>query len=119
MTRVLVMFCAAAALAALDFLTGLLRAAAKGSLSSSQMRTGGCHKLGELCVLAAFALFDFASGYFEIPGFLGTASYAAVFGYIVLMELLSILENVSDFPALQGLPDFLRRLFPSANADSK
>lgn len=92
---------------ALDILTGLAKGAATsgqegGGLSSEKMKAGFWHKLGIISALVVAGLLDAAAGAgldlgFQVPIF------EAACGYVILMELLSILENISEInPELAG-----------------
>ena len=86
----------------LDVLTGICKGAATHNLSSEKMKTGFWHKLGIIAALVVAGLIDAAAGSgldlgFEVPVF------EAVCGYVVIMELLSILENIAEInPELAG-----------------
>lgn len=86
----------------LDVVSGIAKGAATHSLSSARMREGFWHKLGIIIVLLIAALVDAAAGAglnlgFQVPLF------EAVCGYVIVMELLSILENVGEInPELAG-----------------
>ena len=76
-----------AVLMAVDWLTGLANAWAKGEIISSKMRTGGVKKLGELVVLGLGLLFMVGMNMPQtIEGFISL--------YIIVMELVSIAENL-------------------------
>lgn len=76
-----------AVLMAVDWLTGLANAWAKGEIISSKMRTGGVKKLGELVVLGLGLLFMVGMHMPQsIEGFISL--------YIIVMELVSIAENL-------------------------
>lgn len=86
----------------LDIITGICKGAATHTLSSQIMREGFWHKLAVIFALCIAACIDAAAGAgldlgFEVPVF------EAVCGYVVIMELLSILENISVInPELAG-----------------
>lgn len=86
----------------LDVLTGICKGAATHNLSSEKMKSGFWHKLGIIAALVVAGLIDAAAGSgldigFEVPVF------EAVCGYVVIMELLSILENIAEInPELAG-----------------
>ena len=81
-------------LMALDFATGFLNAWARREVQSAKMRAGLAKKLGEIAALVATKLC--VTG-MALPRELMTG----VSLYIVLMELVSITENL----ALLGVPD--------------
>lgn len=75
------------ALMILDFATGLLNACLKHERSSSKMREGGGHKAAELACIAAALIVDGALQ-------LDIKFVYIVSAYIMLMEVISIGENV-------------------------
>ena len=88
-------------LAIADFVTGLIKGYVTGELSSTKMRKGGLNKIGELIVMttacgleagikALDRYYDISENLAEITG---KVTAILVFGYIVLMEVISILEN--------------------------
>ncbi|MBQ8922348.1 MAG: phage holin family protein [Oscillospiraceae bacterium] len=90
-------------LAGMDFLTGIIKAYVSNDLCSQKMRKGGLNKIAELVVMAtACGLeigMDMLGRYYhtaELAGVAGTVAAGAVFTYIVLMELISILENYGE-----------------------
>lgn len=75
------------ALMALDFATGFLNACLKGERSSGKMREGGGHKAAELaCILAALIV--------DCSLQLDVKFVYIVSAYILIMEIVSIAENV-------------------------
>ena len=91
-------------LACADFITGLIKAYCNSSVSSSVMRIGGAHKLGEFVVMLTFCGLDLSAEYFNryynedfstIADVFGDVSAFIVFFYISTMEIISILENYS------------------------
>ena len=90
-------------LAAADFITGIIKACVKSDLSSKAMRIGGLHKICEIIVMAVACGLEIGIemlGHYyqaaELAAISGTVAAGLVFGYIVLMELISILENYSE-----------------------
>ena len=101
--KYIIMLAIVVGLAASDFITGLIKAYIKRDLSSSKMRTGGLNKLCEIVVMAvACGLeigIDMLGRYYQMPelaGISGTVAAGLVFGYITIMELISILENYGE-----------------------
>lgn len=88
-------------LAAADWLTGVIKAIAHGNVESKVMRVGGIKKLGEIIVMLAAIGTDFAIGllatYYPeaktLMDILSNFTAIAVCAYIVLMEIVSIMEN--------------------------
>lgn len=71
----------------LDFATGYIGACLRGERSSSKMREGGGHKAAEIaCILAALVV--------DGSLMLSVKFVYLVSAYIMLMEIVSILENV-------------------------
>ena len=90
-------------LAIADFATGIIKAYVNHDLSSQKMRKGGLNKLTELVVMATACGLEIGIGllgrYYqtaELAGVAGTVASGAVFTYIVIMELISILENYGE-----------------------
>lgn len=100
-----------AAFIALDFVTGLVKAFAAGNFSSAKMRTGLWHKASLVLVIALGVLVDYAQVYLELGVSVPVAG--AVCGYISLMEISSVLENLCEInPEL--MPEKLVKLFGGA-----
>lgn len=71
-----------------DILTGLLQAGINGNYNSSVMRKGLYRKLGEIgCVILAYMVNVAISLPVNITAFVSV--------YIVIMEIISVLENLS------------------------
>lgn len=90
-------------LALSDFVTGIIKGYVTGQLSSSKMRRGGVNKLAELVVMATACGLEIGiqqlGRYYEsdvLASITGTVAAVLVFGYIVIMELISILENYAE-----------------------
>lgn len=83
-----------------DFATGYIKAYCTNTVNSKKMRQGGMNKLGELIVMLAACGLDIGihalGQYYEaaaLAEIAGVVTAFAVFVYIVLMEMVSILEN--------------------------
>lgn len=90
-------------LALSDFVTGIIKGYVIGQLSSSKMRRGGLNKVCELVVMLTACGLEVgirALGEYYSSDVLATITGAvtaiAVFVYIVIMELISILENYAE-----------------------
>lgn len=91
-------------LAIADFITGMIKAYVTGTLQSSKMRKGGVNKVGELIVMTTAcgleagikALGNYYDTPSELASITGTVTAVLVFSYIVLMEVISILENFAE-----------------------
>ena len=99
----------------LDFLTGLIKAFASSSFTSTKMREGLFHKVGLiLCMILGF-LVDYAQSYLDLG--ISVPVAAAVCVYICLMEITSIIENICKInPDI--LPDKLAALFGGLKAEN-
>ena len=92
----------------LDFITGLIKALATSSFTSTKMREGRFHKVGLILCMILGGLVDFAQGYLDLGVSVPVA--AAICVYICLMETASIIENVCKINP-QLVPDKLSALF--------
>lgn len=98
----------ACAFVALDYVTGLCKAWFTKSFSSKVMREGLWHKLALLLAMCIGWLTDYAQSVVDIG--MTAPVGGAVCVYIILMELVSALENVCVInPDL--LPERLMALF--------
>lgn len=94
-----------AILMALDIVTGFVNAWSKNDIESSVMRQGLARKFGELVVIAIGQLFFYSVG---LPKYL----VAGISTYIILMELISICENLKKLGV--PIPKFISRALASA-----
>ena len=101
--RYIIMFLIVLGLAFADFLTGYIKAKCKNRVSSKALRIGGLHKIAELVIMAtAIGLtvgLDMLGRYYSdtrLTDIAGMFTALSVFAYIVLMEILSILENFAE-----------------------
>ena len=79
----------------LDVASGFLKALAKKEVSSQVMRQGFYHKAGLLLVMLVGGLLDYAISHIEaLPYSVPVLEGASV--YIIVMEITSILENVTE-----------------------
>lgn len=106
-------------LAVSDFATGMIKGYVTGTLNSTKMRRGGLNKIGELIVMATACGLEIGirqlGMYYHsdfLAGITGTVAAVIVFGYIVIMELISILENYAEInPQSAGwISKLLKRL---------
>ena len=95
MTNDLIFICFALCLMAGDVLSGIIKAIITKSFSSEKMRIGFWHKMSILILLALGFGFSFATNFIEAPIFLSGISYAVTL-YVCIMEISSILENLSE-----------------------
>lgn len=90
-------------LAVADFVTGWIKAYIKGNVRSSKMRKGGLNKLAEIVIMGVaigseigFEKLGHYYGHDDLAGIAGTVTALAVFSYIFIMEIVSILENYGE-----------------------
>lgn len=80
-------------LMAADVITGWLQATINGTWDSTKMRVGLFRKSGEiLVIIIAYAIYTAIALPFDVPAFIA--------GYIIIMELISVCENLDQ----AGLP---------------
>lgn len=98
----IIMIAVVIGLAAADFITGIIKGYVTNSLSSTKMRKGGLNKLAEIIIMTAVCGLEigikmlgryYGENVAEYAEILGVITAIGTFGYIVLMELLSMLEN--------------------------
>lgn len=87
-------------LMAVDILTGVVNAWAKQEIKSSTMRQGLARKFGELIVLVIGQIFFLGT---HLPNYV----VAGLSLYIVLMELISICENLNKLGV--PIPKFVEK----------
>lgn len=75
-----------------DVVTGLLKAWYLGVINSTVLRKGLFNKLGEFIAVALSALLEYTVGYIHIE--VDVPLVTATSAYIVIMELVSIIENL-------------------------
>lgn len=113
-------FLITAGMAAADIITGLIKAyCIDGKPDSHKMRVGGLHKLSELVVMAVaiglhIGLNELGNYYNADPmitAIAGNFTVIGVFGFIVCMELVSILENFAEInPQAAWAKKYLKKL---------
>lgn len=77
-----------------DIVTGIMKALYNGGINSTLLRVGLFHKLSEVLAVVGSGLLEYGADYLQIG-----AEYpvlAIVSTYIILMELISILENICE-----------------------
>lgn len=95
-----------AMLMTLDVLTGFINAWSKNTVKSSVMRQGLARKFGELVIIGIGQLFFFG---LNIPRYcVGFISF-----YIILMELISICENLDKLGV--PIPKFIKNALHDAS----
>lgn len=90
-------------LAASDFVTGLIKAYISGNLNSTKMRKGGLNKITELIVMTVSCGLEigirYLGNYYDsqtLANITGSVTAIIVFGYIAIMEVISIFENYAE-----------------------
>lgn len=98
-----------------DVLVGFIGAALRNEISSTKMRKGLLHKvLMVILIFACLAIELAATHIVRLPYDIPTCE--VVCGYIVVMELTSILENIATgYPEFKDSPVF--RLFDTSKDD--
>ena len=108
----LVAFC----FTAFDYITGLYKAGATKSFSSKIMREGLWHKLGLLLAMCAGFMVDYAQRFADIG--ISVPVGGGVCVYIILMELVSALENICEGNP-EIVPEVLFNLFAGLKRPEK
>lgn len=95
-------------LMAADVVTGWIQASVNGTWDSTKMRKGLFRKSGELLIIiVAYVIYEAIKLPVDVPVFIS--------GYVVIMEILSVLENLDQ--AGVPVPAWLtRRLKKAADA---
>ena len=90
-------------LASADFVTGLIKAYISGNLNSTKMRKGGLNKITELIVMTVSCGLEIGIRYLgryydsqTLANITGSVTAIIVFGYIAIMEVISIFENYAE-----------------------
>lgn len=90
-------------LASADFITGLIKAYISGDLNSTKMRKGGLNKITELIIMTVACGLEigikYLGNYYEsetLANITGSVTAIIVFGYIAIMEVISIFENYAE-----------------------
>lgn len=101
-----------------DILTGLIKAIYKEGLNSTYLRQGLFHKLSEILALIGSYGIEFAIQYIELG--IDIPVLKCVSGYIALMELISIIENLCSInPKLYQLFSPYLEKMKGGNDDAK
>lgn len=92
----------------MDLITGLVGALKNGVFKQSIMREGLYHKAGSVLVIILLQLVEYGEKFVELGIQLPIVNVGC--GYICLMELGSIIENISIInPELT--PEFIKNMF--------
>lgn len=88
-----------------DILSGMLQALYNKEFKSSAMRDGLFHKAGEILVLGLLYLVEIESAAIGLDA--GLPLFKTGCGYVVLMEISSIIENLKVFTP--GIDNIIRK----------
>lgn len=101
------------ALVIVDILTGLINAWVTNSISSTKMREGLGHKAGEIAIIILGFLANLCLGLHSV--------YLLAILYVCFMEVLSILENVTDlgFPIPEIAKEKIRKILNTINKEGE
>lgn len=105
-------------LAIADLVTGWIKACVCEELRSSKMRRGGLGKLAEVVVMAAavgseigFSVLGRYYGHELLASVTGELTAFSVFGYIFVMEAVSIIENYARInPKARRIRNIIKKL---------
>ena len=99
---------------ATDYITGIVKAIMAGNLSSKRMREGLGHKFAYLVLVLTSYMIDTFSVHVDLG--LPVHVYLVTVGGICLIELTSIIENVTQInPELKDVP--FTRIFNTTNTN--
>lgn len=102
-----------------DIITGVIKALYKGGLNSTILRVGLFHKISEIIAVVGSGLLEYGLYYLDFD--IGFPVFKAIAGYISIMELISILENLCEVnPALAKLfKPYLEKLKQKKDKDGE
>lgn len=101
---------------ATDYVTGIVKAIMAGNLSSKRMREGLGHKFAYLALILTSYMIDTFSTHVDLG--LPVHVYLITVGGICLIELTSILENITEInPELKDVP-FIQ-IFSNTDTDHR
>lgn len=123
----LIMLAIVLGLAVSDFITGMIKGYVTGTLNSQKMRKGGLNKICELVVMSTACGLEIGinklGAYYdkaELATITGAIAAIVVFGYIVIMEIISILENYAEInPDAIWISKILKRLKNVSDKEDK
>lgn len=109
-----------------DIATGLIKAYVTGKPNSKKMRVGGLHKASEVVVMATACGLEIGiemlGAYYEavqLADIVGAFAAISVFGYIVLMEIISVIENYAEINPQAAWAKKILRKMKSKEDDEK
>lgn len=91
----------------LDIVTGFIKAYDQKNVSSKKMKHGALAKVSIWCVVVVSII---------LSSYLGTDLTSYIVGYYLIMEIVSILENVSVFIPV---PDKLKNMLDNDQVEKK
>ena len=113
-------------MAVTDFLTGIIKGYVNNDLSSAKMRKGGLNKIAEILVMACSCGLEIGikklGNYYSaesLARITGAVTAVLVFGYIVIMEIISILENYAEINSEARWVKNLLKMLKSVNNDKE
>ena len=117
-TQYIIMLTIVLGMAVTDFLTGIIKGYVNNDLSSAKMRKGGLNKIAEILVMACSCGLEIGikklGNYYSaesLAQITGAVTAVLVFGYIVIMEIISILENYAEINSeAKWVRNLLKRL---------
>lgn len=99
-----------------DYITGIVKAIMAGNLSSSKMRAGLGHKFAYLILTLVAYMIDTVGVHVDLG--LPVHVFLITIGGICLIELTSILENITEInPELKDVP--FMQIFSTTNTDHR
>ena len=99
-----------------DYTTGIVKAIMAGNLSSKKMREGLGHKFAYLALILTSYMIDTFSVHVDLG--LPVHVYLVTVGGICLIELTSIIENITQInPELKDVP--FMQIFSNTDTDHK
>ena len=99
-----------------DYTTGIVKAIMAGNLSSKRMREGLGHKFAYLALILTSYMIDVFSNHVDLS--LPVHVYLITAGGICLIELTSIIENITEInPELKDVP--FMQIFSATNTDHR
>ena len=99
-----------------DYITGIVKAIMAGNLSSKRMREGLGHKFAYLALILVAYMIDTFNAHVDLG--LPVHVYLITVGGICLIELTSILENITEInPELKDVP--FMQVFSTTDTDHR
>ena len=98
-----------------DYITGVVKAIMASNLSSKRMREGLGHKFAYLALIVVAYMIDTIGAHVDLG--LPVHVYLITVGGICLIELTSIIENITEInPELKDVP--FMQIFSTTNTDT-